>query len=1121
MMLHWLYFAFAVSAEANLVTNSTVQFRLTSAENDTVASFLVPVVNGKLPEVRVEGDASVRFGKRMIAGGVEVIQVIVSRFIKETDITVNYSCPLDHIQPRNLMADYLFPWLPAAGNDEQMPGYLIIVPDEFYENILPLARWKERKGFKVWVKKTSETGTQREQIRSYIQNAYQTWEPAPTYVLLVGAINKIPAFPTPGATSCVTDHTYACVDGDDYLADLFVGRLPAANSSELDCIVAKIVGYESNPYCEDTLWFRRALMVGTSYQEGGTPAVTALVTKRVIRERLLNLGFDCVDTVFYPPTRYGRGPVDSAVNQGVTLINGRGWGQATGWIYPEFWREDVANLNNGWKLPVITSLYCGTGNYQANPCFGEVWLRAGTPTSPRGGVAFWGSSYTGTSTRWNNCMDYGIYNAILERGVVTLGPAMYAGKIEQLINFPLPEDSSDLKIYFHVYNLLGDPAMNIWLAVPRRISVSHPSIYPVGTALFSVEVRDSEGQPLKDAQVCLYKPGEVQAVRKTNSSGVAVFTITTTTPDSLYITVTGRDLKPYLAAIAGEYRGLLVGYQSHNPAMVAPGETSNLTVNLKNYGANQSAFNVTAVLSSLDSFGVVIDSVRNYGTLAPGEVRSAEPFPVYIAPSCTNGQRINLRLRILTADSSWTSDFNLAVSGPKFKILRSVIHDTNGFIDPGETSGVSFVIQNQGTISATGIIGILRSSNPFAVEILDSAAVFGNVAPQESIANGTDRFVVRAAPEIVNGRSFTLYLNLIGEGFQQLINFPLPIGKPSVSSPLGPDQGGYWGYDDLDTACPERPSFDWYEIDPNRGGQGARVLIGKDRAIPVNLPFRFRFYCHDYDIISISDNGYIAFGSTWWGEPYNWAIPSAQGPDGFVAVLWDDFLTDTLNAGGVFYYFDEPQHRFIVEWSNVYHVHGFRNPIIAEQQTFQVILYDPLFYPTSSSDGPIVCQYLDVRNDDSIPNNNHNFATVGIQSPDHRAGLSWTYGGYYPTPAAEICNHRAIKFTTNPPDTFTMIQEVTDKSQLAQIKIQPTIVRDGIWIEATNIGMRSIIELVDVAGNIVYTHHINANIERNRRFHMKLGQNPNLKLESGIYFIRWVSTEGKAFPLTTRIIYIK
>lgn len=126
------------------------------------------------------------------------------------------------------MVATICPWLKNDYHDEEPPGYLIIVPDEFYNNILPLARWKERKGFKVWIKKTSETGTQRDQIRSYIQAAYQTWTPQAEFVLLVGAINKIPAFPTPGATSCVTDHSYACVDGEDYLADLFVGRLPAA-----------------------------------------------------------------------------------------------------------------------------------------------------------------------------------------------------------------------------------------------------------------------------------------------------------------------------------------------------------------------------------------------------------------------------------------------------------------------------------------------------------------------------------------------------------------------------------------------------------------------------------------------------------------------------------------------------------------------------------------------------------------------------------------------------------------------------------------------------------------------------------------------------------------------------
>ncbi|UCG43339.1 MAG: hypothetical protein JSU73_01600, partial [candidate division WOR-3 bacterium] len=422
--------------------------------------------------------------------------------------------------------------------DVDQPGYLVIVPDDFYDQVLPLAEWKEQKGFRVWVRKTSETGNLRDEIRDYIQNAYETWEPVPSYVVLVGAVSKIPAFIT-GGTPCVTDHPYACVDGDDFLADLFVGRLPAANASELATMVAKTTGYEMTPEMSDPDWYKRALMVGTSYQEGGTPAVTALVTKRVIRDRMLGLGFTRIDTVFYPPTASGVGPVDSAVNRGVTFVNARGWGNSDGWKYPRFYRNDVSNLQNGWKLPVVTSIYCGTGNYAANPCFGEMWLRAGSPSEPRGGVAFWGSSWTGTSTRWNNCMDYGIYHAVFDQGVTACGPAMYLGKLAQYENFPLAEDSWDLRVYFHVYNLMGDPSLLMWTDVPQLLNVSHPTTHPVGTSSFDVVVTDASQAGVEGASVCLLQSGEVHAVKRTDGSGRARFALRVRTADTRLVTVTG------------------------------------------------------------------------------------------------------------------------------------------------------------------------------------------------------------------------------------------------------------------------------------------------------------------------------------------------------------------------------------------------------------------------------------------------------------------------------------------------------------------------------------------------------------------------------------------------------
>ncbi|MEO0019410.1 MAG: C25 family cysteine peptidase [candidate division WOR-3 bacterium] len=1106
-MSQLLLFLIAANLQAGLITNDQIEIRFVPTETSRAVAVLVPVLGERLPEVRTDDECQWQFGTRMIAAGIEVVPLII-RSEKEVKLSINYNQSIDRVATKGGMAQIICPWHFKLHQEDGLRGYLIIVPDDFYDNILPLARWKERKGFKVWVKKTSETGTQRDQIRNFIREAYQNWSPKIEYVLLVGAINKIPAFPTPGATSCVTDHPYSLVDGEDFLSDLFVGRLPAANISELDCIVAKIIGYESNPYTEDTFWFKRALMVGTSYQEGGTPAVTALVTKRRIREKLLAKGFNIVDTVFYPPTASGRGPIDTSVNNGVLFINGRGWGQASGWNYPQFQISDVYNLNNGWKLPVITSLYCGTGNYQANPCFGEAWLRAGTPTAPKGGVGFWGASYTGTSTRWNNCMDYGIYQAIFDRSITTLGPAMYCGKLEQLINFPLRADSEDLVIYFHVYNLLGDPAMEMWTGVPQEIVVSYPSEYPVGTTSFSVNVRDAMGNPVENAQVCLFKLGEVQEVRRTDRAGFARFNISTTTADTMFVTVTGRNLKPHLGYSLGVIRGVFVGHLRHSPDTVNPGNLTNLSVVLKNYGLSQTANNTIAVLSALDSFCSVADSVRNYGSLAPGQEGTAEPFQISVAPSCTSGQRLPLRLRIASEDSIWYSGFTIDVHGPTFDGRRYTVYDQNGVLDPGESVEVAITVLNRGEGDANNVTGILRSANPAAIRVLDSTGYFGNIPSGDSAANTIDRFKVQVNAEVAIGHKFLLYLTLTGaEGFNQQISFSVTIGQPVSSTPFGPDRYGYYGYDDTDIGYQERPEFNWIEIDPNQGGQGTRITIGNDRAVEVQLPFTFRFYGQNYETISVCDNGYIAMGNTWFGDPYNWHIPSAQGPDGFVAVFWDDFRTDTLNAGGVYYFYDEPQHRFIVEWSNVYHIHGFRNPIVAEQQTFQAILFDPAYYQTLTGDGPIVCQYLFVQNDDTIWGNSHNFATVGIQSQNHDDGLEWTFAGMYPAPAAEIVPHRAIKWTTNPPDTFTFICEKEDAALPFTFKIFPSVATRGVWLDISRspvFGLRS--SVFDITGREV--RQLTFSAGANNRLFWDLRDEKGKRVPAGVYILRLTDTLG-------------
>lgn len=1076
------------------------------ADSSAAGARLVPAPGGELPRVElVEADSHecrmasdecrvtegpmVRFGQPMVAAGLEVAPLILTRCrglgegraveYHRLVVRLSYEQPLAAMRGKGEMARLVCAEFGAdePGQGSEAAGYLIIVPDDFYSNVLPLAAWKERKGFKVWVKRTSETGVTKEQIQDYIRNAYNTWEPAPSYVLLVGAVNKIPAFVT-GGTPCVTDHPYACVDGNDYLADLFVGRLPAANTSELDVMVAKVLGYEMTPFRSDTSWYQRALMVGTSYQEGGgTPAVTALVTKRWVRDYLFDHGFSTIDTVFYPPTRYGHGPVDSAVNRGVLFINGRGWGNYDGWGYPEFLINDVYGLDNGWMLPVITSIYCGTGNYQRNPCFGEAWLRAGTPTAPRGAVAFWGSSYTGTSTRWNNCMDYGIYRAIFDHGVRTCAAAMYAGKLTQFENFPLPEDSFDLRLYFHVYNLLGDPALEMWTGVPQAVSMSCPASVPVGTSSFNVTVQDGSGQPVPGALVCLSKTGEVHVVQRTDASGMAGFAIATSTADSMLVTVTGPNLVPHLGRTSVVSPDVFVGHLSHSPDTVATG-SAGIAVTLENFGVSQTAPGVQATLRALDQSASMTDSVRDYGDIGPGEAATAAGFGVTVASSCTSYQQIPFSLAITSGSNSWESRFGVTVRSPTLKVVGYTVHDANGVLEPGETAELSVLVRNSGGAQAQGLTGTLQSLNPAAVAVLDSTGGFGSVAPGDSASNSADRFQVRADPGTGVGRRFSLRLVMSGaSGFEQSWDFPVTVGRAVASSPFGPDRHGYYAYDDVDAGYQEKPDFSWVEVDPAYGGSGTRLTLPNDTAIPVNLPFTFRFYGREYNAVSVSDNGYLAMGPAWLGDAYNWSIPSPMGPDGLVAAFWDDFRTDTLGASGLYTFDDATNHRFIAEWSRCVHVHGFRPPVFAEQQTFEVILGDPLYHQTRTGDGPVLVQYLAVQDDDTLWGNNHNYATVGIENPDHDDGLECTFAGTCPPASAQVGPNRAIRFTTNPPDTFTAVREVLPRAACGLcLRVRPSPARRRLSLSVTGTDKPVRVEVFDVLGRQVFSRVLESGV---------------------------------------------
>lgn len=101
--------------------------------------------------------------------------------------------------------------------------YLIITHDNFDAAVQPLAEWKHEKGMMCRVVRRYETGSSKTKIRNYIINVYNTWEPRPEFLLLVGSGYCLTAYPhCRGIDAIYTDGPYGDMTGS-YLAELPVG----------------------------------------------------------------------------------------------------------------------------------------------------------------------------------------------------------------------------------------------------------------------------------------------------------------------------------------------------------------------------------------------------------------------------------------------------------------------------------------------------------------------------------------------------------------------------------------------------------------------------------------------------------------------------------------------------------------------------------------------------------------------------------------------------------------------------------------------------------------------------------------------------------------------------------
>jgi Peptidase family C25/Propeptide_C25 len=882
-------------------------------------------------------------------------------------------------------------------------NYLFIAPEACAQFLQPLLRWKEHLGFTTTLAIFEEIGSNENDVRDFLQNAYDTWEDKPEYVVLVGDVTgsfQMPAFYVEGYLYplCVTDHTYSLLEGDDYFPDVLIGRLSVQSITELQTIISKIIKYESTPYLGSD-WFKSALMVGYVDASNGFSQREVLMG---IRDKLLDFEYTKVDT-FFAPWQTGQSQLSNEINNGHSFVCYRGAGHSTYWSGPSgqmLTSTDVLNLNNGYMLPMVTSMTCGGGDFaaiEAPTCFGETWMSAGSPTLPKGSIGFIGPSERDTKTWFNNANAMGIFQGVTEEGLFSCGEMLLRGKMELYTNYPNGHawggsEESD-QFYFYVYNLLGDPGLQIWTDTPKEIELQASEIV-VGSNYISASVI-SEGDKA-DFTVAFTSEDSLVAVGFTDNDGNVNIPVSVW-EGSYQLTASKYGYIPKIIEIQVETSDMIaIANYSFSTGAVSS-ETIDIELDVKNLAASEATDIVIELFSQNDYISVSSDPI-NIQTISAGQTYHCQ-FTVDIDESWHDGMQIDLIVDINSNFGENLSLIPLEILSPDLSMLEYEVLNSSGCIIQNEISSLNIKLLNSGHAGSEAFLASLICLNE-AVEIqIDNTSYDAIDIGEESI--NLSPFSVLANNNIISGETAVFQLTIQNsDEVLDTFNFEIPIGIIDENSATLSDYG-YIAIESRDTGNFDIPIYDWLEIDPNFGGPGVQltadhVLIdGFSKTL--NLPFLFRYFDQYYSTITICSDGYISMGESELIFFRNRAIPCGTGPQAMIAPFWDSLVNEKIYA-----YYDIDNQQFIVEWSDC---GSAFNPLL--KNSFQVIFKDTENQTSSFGACEIIFQYKEIHDVDA----NDNFATIGIENKDQTEGIQMLFAGHENPTAHTLENETAIIFT--------------------------------------------------------------------------------------------------------------
>ncbi len=683
-----------------------------------------------------------------------------------------------------------------ASTANKYPLKYVIVSDSMFKQALqPFVRWKEKKGFKVIEAYTQDTavGNSLQSIKTYLQTLYTNAtanDPAPVYVLFVGDIAQMPAWPGIAFTGLFTD-LYYCEFTNDEFPEMMYGRFSANDTSELNPQINKTIEYETYSMPDPSFLGNSVLIAGHDASHGSTWG-DGQINYGTSNYFNTSNSTNCKSYLYVNGSYNKDAEIRQQIDSGCSIANYTAHGSYMGWADPSFNTTHVSSMTNQGKYPLMIGNACITNQFSQNVCFGEALLRANN----KGAIGYIGASH---NTYWDedyywavglgtisanptyNSTGSGLYDRMFHsHGEPFADWAMSSSQYITAGNLAVTQSGSSIRLYWELYHVMGDPSLMAYLKIPDPITASYVPFIQTAWTNFQVNT-------IPFAQVALSQNSQLISSAIADSNGVANLQLGSfSTLGIMDIVITAQNHAPYFnTVIGGAATGpyvissdlIIDDSQENNNGIADFGENLKLDVEFTNLTQFMAGM-TSAVLQSNDTQIVIIDSLANMGAISAFDTLLFDSiFEISIIANAIDQHIVNLN--IITHDTSgaqWTTPIYIPLFAPKIEIISSEIDDSangnnNGLIEAGENVVIRVLLKNSGSRDAINLICNYTSHNNLAVVASNFTA--DTLHPNSQV---WAEFSVQFDAQLSNGNYIPFTFDYVSQAYTENKAIPQLIG---------------------------------------------------------------------------------------------------------------------------------------------------------------------------------------------------------------------------------------------------------------------------------------------------------------------------------------------------------